>query len=272
MVLSIFRKILVFVKRDFFEAISSRLGLFMLFLGIFAELIVWYSMSKLFGTVMVPHLKDYRGDYFSFALIGIAFTRFFLIWLKIFPAKVNEAQVTGSLEAMFTTPTSTSLILILSSLWSFIFAFIQVLIYLLCGIFFFNAKIVIGNLFIAVIVLLLTALSISGIGIIAASLMLIFKGTGYITGIVSYLFMLFSGVYYPITVLPSWLQHLSKLLPITHSLEITRRALIRGVSLRELAPGLCVLILFTITLLPLSLIIFNLSVKKAKSDGSLTYF
>jgi ABC-2 type transport system permease protein len=83
---------------------------------------------------------------------------------------------------------------------------------------------------------------------------------------------LLGGVYYPITVLPSWLQPLSYLLPTTYSLRAMRLAVLQGYSLRALAPDLLILTLFPVVLFPLGLAAFQLALRKAKLDGSLTQF
>ncbi|MFB0533510.1 MAG: ABC transporter permease, partial [Anaerolineae bacterium] len=83
---------------------------------------------------------------------------------------------------------------------------------------------------------------------------------------------LLGGVYYPITVLPFWLQPFSQLLPITYSLRAMRLAVLQGYSVPALAADLLALALFSAVLLPLSMVAFRLAVRKAKLDGSLTQF
>ena len=80
------------------------------------------------------------------------------------------------------------------------------------------------------------------------------------------------GIYFPISVLPSFLQKCAALLPITHALEAMRLLLLRGYGLEAVWPQIKILILFTLILTPLSMLSFKYAVKVAKKEGSLTQY
>jgi ABC-2 type transport system permease protein len=80
------------------------------------------------------------------------------------------------------------------------------------------------------------------------------------------------GVFYPVTVLPDWVQKISYLLPITYSLEGMRGALLKGYTIRGLLPDIIPLLIFTVIMLPSSVWIFQYAVKRAKVDGSLMQY
>lgn len=268
----ILRKIILFIECDFIDTVSYRMTFLMQFVSIFIHMLVWYFIARLFGSAVTPQLKGLGGDYFSFVLVGIAFTRFFDSGLNVFSVKIGEMQVRGTLEAMLTTATPASHILIFSSLWTFLYAFIHTLVYFISGTVFFGAPLLNGNFIPAVFVFLLSILSLSGIGIIAASFMIIFKRSLYMTTIMSYLFQIFSGVYFPVSVLPKWLQNVSFMLPMTYSLDAVRKLLMQGLSWRGVFFDIAMLIAFTIILLPLGLFFFEYAVRKAKKNGTLGAF
>ena len=83
---------------------------------------------------------------------------------------------------------------------------------------------------------------------------------------------LLGGLYFPISVLPDWLRTFSYFLPVTYSLEGMRLAILKGYSLGELLPNILALVLFSIVMFPFSIIVFNIAVKIAKRDGSLTHY
>jgi ABC-2 type transport system permease protein len=72
--------------------------------------------------------------------------------------------------------------------------------------------------------------------------------------------------------MPEWLQRLSRLIPITYSLDAMRRALLTDASFQELLPDIVALIVFCVLLIPSSLLIFRYAVHRAKVDGSLAHF
>jgi ABC-2 type transport system permease protein len=80
------------------------------------------------------------------------------------------------------------------------------------------------------------------------------------------------GVYYPVSVLPLWCQKLSFFLPITHSLEGIRLALIRGHSVGDLRNEVIALAVFAAVLFPLSVLCFNAAFNKARRDGTLCQY
>lgn len=226
----------------------------------------------MFEGVTLPSLEMYGGNYFSFVLIGIAFTTYLWTGLGSFSGSIRNEQMMGTLEAMLVTPTRISLIILFSSLWSFIFASIRVIIFLLIGIFLFNVDMGNANLLGAFIVLILTIICFSSLGIISASFILIFKQGDPINWALGTASGLLGGVLYPVAILPAWLQNFSNILPITYSLRAIRHALLQGYTLEALAIDIFYLMIFSMLLLSVSIISFRYAIKRAKIDGSLTQY
>jgi len=270
--LRIYKKALNFVKRDFILATSYRFAFFLQLFGILFSVLTFYFLAQMFGDVTIPYLEPYGGDYFSFVLIGIAFSTYLTTGLTSFSGSIRNEQMMGTLEAMLVTPTKTSLIIIFSSLWNFIFASIRVLAYLLIGVFLFDVNMSNANLVGALITLILTIICFSSLGIISASFIMVLKQGDPINWVFSALSGLLGGVFYPITVLPQWLQMFSYILPITYSLNAMRLALLQGYSLEALAPDIIALVLFSVVMLPFSIMAFRYAVRRAKVDGSLTQY
>ena len=75
-------------------------------------------------------------------------------------------------------------------------------------------------------VMLLTLTSFMGLSLIAASFIILYKQgdpINYLTGLTIFLF---SGVLFPVSVLPDVLQPISSFVPVTHGLEMMRKILI----------------------------------------------
>ena len=83
---------------------------------------------------------------------------------------------------------------------------------------------------------------------------------------------LLGGVYYPIDVMPVWMQRLADLLPVTYALRSMRLALLQGASFLSLLPDILALTGFCVFLLPVSLFAFRFAVRRARDDGSLTHY
>jgi ABC-2 type transport system permease protein len=106
----------------------------------------------------------------------------------------------------------------------------------------------------------------------AAGFIVVFKRGNPVTWLVANLATLLGGVYYPVSVLPTWLQSVARLLPITYALDAMRGALLDGAGWGELAPDLLALVAFCLVLFPVAQLVFRAAVRKARIDGSLTHY
>ena len=112
----------------------------------------------------------------------------------------------------------------------------------------------------------------SGVGILSASFIMVLKKGDPFSWIFTSLSWLVGGVYYPVAVLPEWLQRVSYVFPITHALEGMRLALLQGYTITALLPSIFPLILFGVVVTPVSIWIFHKAVRIAKINGSLTQY
>ena len=83
---------------------------------------------------------------------------------------------------------------------------------------------------------------------------------------------LLPGTTFPVTTLPAGLRFISGFIPITHSLEGMRSALLRGAPFSVLAHEIVVLTLFSLVLLPLSLAIFSYTLRRSRLEGTLSFY
>jgi ABC-2 type transport system permease protein len=261
-----------FLKRDFNTETSYRFAFLFSLSGVFFSAFTFYFVSRLIGQSVAPLLEEYNGDYFSFVLIGIAFGGYFGLGLTSFSQALRQAQTTGTLEAMMMTPTPVSLVIVGSALWSYAFTTFRVLIYLLLGSLFLGLHLGEANYPAALVSLLLSIIAFASIGILSASVIMIIKRGEPITALLNAFAILVGGIYYPVEILPTWLESLAKLLPITYALRAMRLSLLTGASWSTLAPDLLVLAGFCVALFPLSLVAFRYSVERARLEGSLTHF
>lgn len=261
-----------FLKRDFLEDWSYRLSFSIQLISLFFWVTMFYFLSKLFGQSVNTHLMPYGADYFSFVIVGIAFSRYFDVGLSTFSNNLREAQTTGTLEVLLTSSTRLSLIIISSSLWSYLFVSLQVIIYLGLGKGLFQAHLGHFSITAVLVIIALTLVCFSSLGIIAASFIMVYKRGDPVVWLFSAISSLLSGVYYPVGILPGWLKPLAYVLPTTYVLEAVRLCFLRGYSLWALRRELAVLSLFCLILMPLSLLAFRLAVHRAKVDGSLGHY
>ena len=122
----------------------------------------------------------------------------------------------------------------------------------------------------ATMILLVGSLSFVGIGMVASILPLLYPERGaQMTNIVQALFLLVSGVYYPVSVLPGWLQVLAKFSPATYVLEGMRAALLPSTAEADPVTYVWPLLLMGLVMLPLGIYLFQRAERYTKRTGKL---
>ncbi|MBM3319530.1 MAG: ABC transporter permease [Candidatus Eisenbacteria bacterium] len=262
-------KALAFLKKDLQIATSYRLAFLLQLFGIGFTLALFFFLSRLIDATMNPYLGRYGGDYFSFVLIGVAVSNYLSTGLNAFSGRIRDEQVLGTLEAVLATPTRFSTYLLSSSLWSFLWASFQVLVYLLLGVFFFHLELDNPNFGAATLFLALTVIAFSSLGLLAAAFILVLKRGNPVNWFFTSLSRLLGGVYFPVAILPEWLQHVAKIIPLTYSLEGMRMALLSGQGIASLRGELLALVLFTFFSLVIGVGAVRFAIRRARRDGTL---
>jgi ABC-2 type transport system permease protein len=187
----------------------------------------------------------------------------------------------GTLEYTFMAPVSRLVHLAGLSLYSLCNSIVQTIIVLLGLMLFTNINFAGANLFGVMIVLLVSTLAFVGLGLMAAALPVMSPERGAeATHIFQGLLLLVSGVYYPVEVLPHWIQPLSWLSPATYSLSACRKLVgvgnpastsehLAGAGLSAVTTELMILALMGVLLIPLGLWVFGRVERWAKHTGKL---
>src|SRR5947207_1566371 len=127
-------------------------------------------------------------------------------------------------------------------------------------------------------VLAVSSAAFIGLGLMAAVLPVFSPERGAeATNIFQGVLLLVSGVYYPVEVLPRWLQPLSVVSPATYALSASRKLIgvgegaqvVPGAPLSSCAYELTVLALMGVVMIPLGLYVFGLVERWAKRTGKL---
>ena len=259
-------KVWAFLKRDLLSEMSYRLAFLLQIVGLMFSLLAFFYMTKM----MDPATEGLNGiPPFEYLLMGIAFQFYFSTALYSFSAKIRSEQVLGTLEAMLVSPTPTSIVIFSSAAWDFTYGGIRVLTYLLLATLIFGVDLQTAGLPVFVVGVVLTLLSSAGLGILSASFILYFKRGDPINFLLSGATTFLGTVFFPVEMLPEWVQPASEYLPITWSLRIVRGSLLQGKTFVDLGGELAVLAVLTLILLPGGLYASRFAIRRAKRDGTL---
>ena len=261
-----------FFRRDASIHTSYKVGFALELMGVFFSASTFFFVSRLFGSAASPALAKYGGNYFSFVLIGIAFSTYQNVGINSFSQSIRQEQFLNTLEPLLLTPVSVPQFLLGSALWDFANATLEVALYFLLGMAVFGLRFPRAELAPAFGVLALTLFAFMGLGIFSASFIMLFKRGNPVTWFIGTASELLGGVYFPVEILPRWLKPLSLLVPMSHSLKGLRESLINGGGWADVAPQLGALGLFIAVTWPLGALCFSLSLKKARTEGSLGHY
>ncbi len=167
-------------------------------------------------------------------------------------------------------PVRRSVQLLGSSLYAVIYGLIHTAILLVVLTLFFSLDLGRANVGAAALFMVVGSASFIGIGMLAAILpmMSVERGSQMVFVLQSCLLFV-SGVYYPTTVLPGWMQLISKISPATYVLDAVRKSLIDGASAGQLLPDLWPLLVMAFVFIPLGLWGFGRAEHYAKRTGKL---
>jgi len=261
-----------FLRRDFLNEVSYRLSFVLQILGIFPVVLMFFFLSRLVGITITGPLAPYGGEYFPFVLIGIAVQNYLTFSLSRFSGSLRESQLSGTLEAVLTTPVSLPMFLTGSTLYSFVFNALRVFVYLGAGALLFHVSFNWSRLPAALSILCLTMAAFSSLGIFASAFIVVFKRGDPVNWGFSILSWLLGGVYYPVTILPGWLQKAADVIPMTHALEALRVVLLTDGSLWSIAWQFIALALWALIGLPVSLACFRYALSRAQRQGTLGHY
>lgn len=270
--MNLLRKSGAFIRRDFQIESSYKLNFVMGLIDSLLILVFFYFLDKLVDQGNSQNLAKYGGDYLSFALIGLAFTRYFQLTLKMFSDSIRQAQVTGCLEAMLSSQTDSLTIVLMSSLYGLISGTIQLVIILAVGTFFAGVDFSHLNVLSTTLVFSVSVLSFVAFGVLSASAILWLKKGDPFSWLLIGSGTMLGGAYFPVSLLPAWLQHISYLIPFTHSLEALRLTMLRNYTVEQVAQPLLILGVMSAILLPASLCLFAIVVRQGRKDGSLMQY
>ncbi|MFN2265079.1 MAG: ABC transporter permease, partial [Anaerolineales bacterium] len=156
------------------------------------------------------------------------------------------------------------------TLFSVVYSLITTGLILLVTVWVFDLDLSGANLWGGTVMLLVGCLSFIGVSIMASSLPLLFPERGaQMTHIVIALLLLVSGVYYPVEVLPEFLQKLAVFSPATYVLDGVRLALLEGAATLQLWSYMWPTLLMGFIAIPAGLWVFGQAEKYAKRTGKL---
>jgi ABC-2 type transport system permease protein len=214
-------------------------------------------------------------------ILGVLMWSFLSVLFGEIANSISYERWEGTIEYTFMAPVSRFTHLLGVSSFAGVYALVRVAVTLAALLAFASVSVSGANLWGCLVVMMIAGFAFMGLGLIAAVFPLMSPENGsQATNIVQGVLLLISGVYYPVSVLPAWLQPLAVISPATYALEACRKLLGLGVEgsrpgalmgqpLGSVLPELIVLAGMGFVFIPLGLFVFNIAERWAKRTGKL---
>jgi ABC-2 type transport system permease protein len=243
---------------------------------------IWWDVAFFIWTVAntltivfiakgVPSLSDARVNQLTtILLIGAVIWAYLGIIFEIVTETVAWERWEGTIEYTFMAPLARPVHLFGMGLFSIVYGVIRAVLLFGVVALFFDLNLPNADYGAALVVLMVASISFIGIGMMTAVLPLISPEKGTQLGFVAQgLLLVVSGVYYPISVLPQWMQWIAKISPATYALDAARKSILHGVGLTSLWGDIWPLLLIGLVAVPLGLEVFRRGERHAKRHGKL---
>jgi ABC-2 type transport system permease protein len=205
-----------------------------------------------------------------YLLIGTLLWRYLSIVFDAISEMIAWERWEGTVEYTFMAPVARLTHMVGQTIFSLVWGLVFTGVIFLVVALFFRLGMEEANLLGATAVLIASSISFIGFGITAAVLPLLFPERGaQMTNVVQAILLLISGVYYPITVLPGWMQVIAHASPATYALEAMRAAMLGNAGWAELLPNLALLMVMGLVTIPTGVWIFSRAERYAKRTGKL---
>ena len=206
----------------------------------------------------------------TFLLVGALIWSYLSMIFDVLSETVQWERWEGTIEYTFMSPTSRVTHLLGMGVYAVVYGIIRTAVVLGVAMLAFDLDLSDANYWAALVVLAVCSISLVGFGVVAAVMPLLSPEKGQqVTYIVSALLLLVSGVYYPVKVLPEWMQVIAQFSPVTYALEGSRAALLGGVGLSQLWGSIWPLLIMGVVFVPMGLFVFHLGESYAKRTGKL---
>jgi ABC-2 type transport system permease protein len=176
----------------------------------------------------------------------------------------------GTIEYTFMAPLSRPMYLLGTGVFAVFYGIVRAMLLFGVVALFFDLEMPEANFVSAIVLLGIASISFTGIGMMTAVLPLISPEKGAQLGFVAQgMLLVVSGVYYPTSVLPQWMQWISVISPATYALDGIRDAILAGDGVTQMGDEIWPLLVIGTFAIPLGLLIFRLGERHAKQHGKL---
>jgi ABC-2 type transport system permease protein len=252
-------------KRDFLVFASYRTRFFTTIFTTIVSVTLFYYVSRLVSSSRVGDADDY----FAFVVIGIVIFTVLTSTLSTPVATLRAELQAGTFERMLLSAFGPVRSIASLLLFPLALAFVIALVTLAYAAILFGLDVRWSTAAAGAPIGLLGAVAFAPFGLLLTAAVVLFKQTNAGATLVMTAVTLLAGVYFPVSLLPDWIEWASEAQPFTPAVDLLRNVLV-GTPLEDpFAFELLKLVGFTAVLLPLSLLALRGAVTRSRRTGTI---
>ncbi|MDR3075008.1 MAG: ABC transporter permease [Candidatus Methanoplasma sp.] len=178
---------------------------------------------------------------------------------------------TGTLGAIIQSPSSLFSVFLGMSAFGILTGIVAMLMSLCYAAFVFGVSFASCNFVSVGVILVLTCLSLTGFGMIIGSVGIRLRTAAIMANVFAYIGLLISGVNFPVSYLPGWVQTISHCMPLTYAVEAMRGA-VAGAGLISILGPLSAMVLLGTAFIILAWVSFRYFEKASRRNGNTDSF
>lgn len=252
------------LRRDLHIYLSYRTRLVSQLLTSLFSLTLFYYVSKL---VHVPGF-DSHNAYFGFAVVGISIIAVMYSCFSI-PELLRQELIAGTFDRLLLSPFGAIRSMMAMALFPMVFSFALATLTLALGCLLFGLQLHWSTVPLSVPVMLLALLAFLPFGMLFAALTVVVKQGSVGTSWVIALLSIVGGLYFPVSLLPQWVQTAAKLQPFTAATDILRHLLVNSSLGGSPGTSLLKLAAFAAVLLPTSIFALMAAIRFGQRRGTI---
>jgi ABC-2 type transport system permease protein len=195
-------------------------------------------------------------NYFDFIAPGILAMVVMMSVMTGLPAAISMEKEIGTMDGMMVAPINRLSIILGKTLGQTARGLIQGLIILALAVSLFGVTIE-GNILLVLGLLLLGVFSFVGLGIVITSFAKDQETATMLMMTLMFPMMFLSGVFFPISQMPWYMQDISKILPLTYASDALRKVMVLGAGVPDIMTDLAILIVFGAVMIAIAVPVFR---------------
>jgi ABC-2 type transport system permease protein len=255
------------MRRDAILFVSYRTQFVSQILGPLFSLVVFYYISQL----LTDNTFESPGGYFGYVVIGLAIIQILTISLGVMPMTIRQELVSGTIERFLVSAHGPVNGIFGTMLFPLANALLSGTLLLVFAAVIFGLPLA-ASAVLAIPVALLGTFAFMPFALILVSMVIAFKQVSSASQFIVTAVAIVGGLYFPIALLPDWIEWAGEAQPFTPATDLLRHLLVGTPLQHSVALDLGKLVAFTVILFPVAIACLRASIRYGQRTGTIAEY